>query len=120
MFNPGGESDFRLKTIITLFVGDISEKWHVPNGSNHLIYLHLMIIIDISLKIYINYYPNFHKYYLFFTAQVQKRLRRERRARRQLQEQLETEVKRRIQLEEALKAAGAGDQIRIINGKILI
>lgn len=49
---------------------------------------------------------------------MQKRLRRERRARRQLQEQLETEVKRRAQFEEALKAAGASDQIRIINGKI--
>lgn len=50
---------------------------------------------------------------------MQKRLRRERRGRRQIQEQLEIEVKRRIQLEEALKAAGAADQIRIINGKTL-
>ncbi|KAJ3631430.1 hypothetical protein MTP99_012559 [Tenebrio molitor] len=46
---------------------------------------------------------------------VQKRLRRERRARRRLQDQLEAEVKRRIQMEEALKAAGAGEQLRIIN-----
>ncbi|XP_017768103.1 PREDICTED: putative uncharacterized protein DDB_G0274435, partial [Nicrophorus vespilloides] len=46
---------------------------------------------------------------------VQKRLRRERRARRQLQEQFEVEVKRRLQMEEALRAAGAGEQIRIIN-----
>jgi hypothetical protein len=31
---------------------------------------------------------------------------------------LEAEVKRRIQMEEALKAAGAGEQLRIINGKL--
>lgn len=53
---------------------------------------------------------------LFVPAVVQKRLRRERRARRRLQEQLETEVKRRMQLEEALKATGAVEQLRIING----
>lgn len=53
---------------------------------------------------------------LFVPAVAQKRLRRERRARRRLQEQLETEVKRRMQLEEALKATGAVEQLRIING----
>ncbi|CAH1403264.1 unnamed protein product [Nezara viridula] len=37
----------------------------------------------------------------------QKRLRKERKARRRLQDQLELEMKRRSQLEEALKAAGA-------------
>lgn len=63
---------------------------------------------------------NINDHWFYVTGQVQKRLRRERRARRQMQEQLETEVKRRIQLEEALKAAGAGDQIRIINGKIIL
>lgn len=62
---------------------------------------------------------NINNQWFYVAGQVQKRLRRERRARRQLQEQLETEVKRRIQLEEALKAAGASDQIRIINGKLM-
>lgn len=49
-------------------------------------------------------------------AMMQKRLRREKRARRRLQEQLETELKRRAQLEDALKATGAVEQLRIING----
>lgn len=53
---------------------------------------------------------------IFFSALVQKRLRREKRTRRRLQEQLETEAKRRAQLEDALKATGAVDQLRIING----
>lgn len=49
---------------------------------------------------------------------MQKRLRKERRARRRLQEQLEMEMKRRVQLEEALKASGASVQaLRILNGE---
>ncbi|XP_023312287.1 dachshund homolog 1-like, partial [Anoplophora glabripennis] len=49
---------------------------------------------------------------------VQKRLRRERRARRRLQEQLELEASRRAQLEDALRAAGASEQINMINDSL--
>ncbi|XP_025830052.1 dachshund homolog 1 isoform X2 [Agrilus planipennis] len=48
-------------------------------------------------------------------AVLQKRLRRERRLRKRLQQDLETEIKRKVQLEEALKAAGGSEQLRIIN-----
>jgi hypothetical protein len=48
----------------------------------------------------------------------QKRLKKERKARRRLQDQLELEMKRRSQLEEALKASGASaDALRMLNGK---
>lgn len=48
----------------------------------------------------------------------QKRLKKERRARKRLQEQLDLEIKRRTQLEEALKATGASsEQVRAITGK---
>lgn len=48
----------------------------------------------------------------------QKRLKKERRARKRLQEQLDLEIKRRSQLEEALKATGASsEQVRAITGK---
>ncbi|GJQ77419.1 hypothetical protein Trydic_g20817 [Trypoxylus dichotomus] len=57
---------------------------------------------------------------VYVKALVQKRLRRERRARRRLQEQLELEVKRRVQLEDALKAAGGAEQVRIINENLSI
>jgi len=55
---------------------------------------------------------------LFFVAVVyQKRLKKERRARKRLQEQLDLEIKRRTQLEEALKATGASsEQVRAITG----
>lgn len=47
----------------------------------------------------------------------QKRLKKERRARKRLQEQLDLEIKRRTQLEEALKATGASsEQVRAITG----
>jgi hypothetical protein len=48
----------------------------------------------------------------------QKRLKKERKARRRLQDQLELEMKRRSQLEEALKASGASaDALRMLNGE---
>jgi hypothetical protein len=48
----------------------------------------------------------------------QKRLKKERKARRRLQDQLELEMKRRQQLEEALKNSGAPPEaLRILNGK---
>ena len=48
----------------------------------------------------------------------QKRLKKERRARKRVQEQLDLEIKRRTQLEEALKATGASsEQVRAITGK---
>lgn len=47
----------------------------------------------------------------------QKRLKKERRVRKRLQEQLDLEIKRRTQLEEALKATGASsEQVRAITG----
>lgn len=52
------------------------------------------------------------------SVMYQKRLKKERRARKRLQEQLELEIKRRTQLEEALKATGASsEQVRAITGK---
>ncbi|CAH1168466.1 unnamed protein product [Phyllotreta striolata] len=51
-------------------------------------------------------------------ALVQKRLRKERRTRRQLQEQIDIENKRRTQLEDALRSAGALEQINKINEKL--
>ncbi|RZF48201.1 hypothetical protein LSTR_LSTR006168 [Laodelphax striatellus] len=46
----------------------------------------------------------------------QKRLKKERKARRRLQDQLELEMKRRAQLEEALKASGAPPEaLRILS-----
>ncbi|KAF0773494.1 dachshund 2 [Aphis craccivora] len=45
----------------------------------------------------------------------QKRLRRERKARKRVQDQLEQELKRRAQLEEMIKAAGApADALRVL------
>nr|CAI5858911.1 unnamed protein product [Callosobruchus analis] len=49
---------------------------------------------------------------------AQKRLRREKRLRRRLQDQLDLENKRRAQLEDALRGAGASGQITLINEKI--
>lgn len=47
----------------------------------------------------------------------QKRLKKERRARKQIQDQLDLEIKRRTQLEDALKATGATpEQVRAITG----
>ncbi|KAH1028011.1 hypothetical protein HUJ05_001419 [Dendroctonus ponderosae] len=51
-------------------------------------------------------------------ANFQKRLRREKRTRKRLQDQLDLEMNRRAQLEEALRSAGASDQIDAINEKI--
>ncbi|CAG9762858.1 unnamed protein product [Ceutorhynchus assimilis] len=48
----------------------------------------------------------------------QKRLRREKRTRKRLQDQLDLEVNRRAQLEEALRNAGAAEQLDTINEKL--
>ncbi|KAK1116773.1 hypothetical protein K0M31_018055 [Melipona bicolor] len=51
----------------------------------------------------------------------QKRLKKERRARKRLQEQLDLEIKRRTQLEEALKATGASpEQVRAITENVTV
>lgn len=51
------------------------------------------------------------------TVVYQKRLRRERKARKRVQDQLEQELKRRAQLEEMIKAAGApADALRVLTG----
>lgn len=56
--------------------------------------------------------------FLLVTVLYQKRLKKERKARRRLQDQLELEMKRRSQLEEALKASGASaDALRMLNGE---
>ncbi|KAF7285707.1 hypothetical protein GWI33_010202 [Rhynchophorus ferrugineus] len=49
---------------------------------------------------------------------MQKRLRREKSARKTLQQQIDLEFKRRMQLEEALRSAGAAEQIAVINDNI--
>ncbi|XP_076273608.1 dachshund family transcription factor isoform X2 [Rhynchophorus ferrugineus] len=51
-------------------------------------------------------------------ANMQKRLRREKSARKTLQQQIDLEFKRRMQLEEALRSAGAAEQIAVINDNI--
>ncbi|XP_048524066.1 dachshund homolog 2 isoform X2 [Dendroctonus ponderosae] len=51
-------------------------------------------------------------------ANFQKRLRREKRTRKRLQDQLDLEMNRRAQLEEALRSAGASDQIDAINDSL--
>ena len=51
------------------------------------------------------------------TVVFEKRLKKERRSRKQLQDQLDLEIKKRTQLEDALKATGAtSDQVRAITG----
>lgn len=51
------------------------------------------------------------------TVVYQKRLRRERKARKRVQDQLEQELKRRAQLEDMIKAAGApADALRVLTG----
>lgn len=56
---------------------------------------------------------------VFVLVLYQKRLKKERKARRRLQDQLELEMKRRSQYEDALKNSAAGDALRLINGKLL-
>ncbi|KAK0178806.1 hypothetical protein PV327_007656 [Microctonus hyperodae] len=54
-------------------------------------------------------------FYYCAAVLFQKRVKKERRARKRLQEQLDLEIKRRTQLEEALKATGASsEQVRAI------
>ncbi|KAK9870161.1 hypothetical protein WA026_006251 [Henosepilachna vigintioctopunctata] len=52
---------------------------------------------------------------VFFSDILLRRFRRERKTRRQLGDRLETEKKRRSQLEDALKNAGASEDLRRIN-----
>ncbi|KAG8235315.1 hypothetical protein J437_LFUL015956 [Ladona fulva] len=61
---------------------------------------------------------NFLKLTLFAESRVlyQKRLKKERKARKRLQDQLELEMKRRLQCEDALKTTSA-DTLRMINGE---
>lgn len=48
----------------------------------------------------------------------QKRFKKERKVRVRLQQQLESELKRRSQIEDALKASGApAEALRLISGK---
>lgn len=55
----------------------------------------------------------------FFIVLYQKRLKKERKARRRLQEQLELEMKRRSQLEEAIKTSNnPAEALRLINGEL--
>ena len=52
-----------------------------------------------------------------FLAIVQKRLKKEKKAKRKLQEALEFETKRREQAEQTLKQATSTDSLRVLNGK---
>lgn len=51
------------------------------------------------------------------TAIIQKRLKKEKKAKRKLQEALEFETKRREQAEQTLKQAASTDNLRVLNGK---
>uniref|UniRef100_A0A8C9FUN1 Dachshund family transcription factor 2 n=1 Tax=Pavo cristatus TaxID=9049 RepID=A0A8C9FUN1_PAVCR len=53
-------------------------------------------------------------------ATIQKRLKKEKKAKRKLQEALEFESKRREQVEQALKQATSGDGLRMLNGNVLV
>lgn len=52
-----------------------------------------------------------------FPAIVQKRLKKEKKAKRKLQEALEFETKRREQAEQTLKQAASADSLRVLNGE---
>lgn len=54
------------------------------------------------------------------SATIQKRLKKEKKAKRKLQEALEFESKRREQVEQALKQATSGDGLRMLNGNVLV
>lgn len=56
-------------------------------------------------------------YIYSFLAIVQKRLKKEKKAKRKLQEALEFETKRREQAEQTLKQAASTDSLRVLNGK---
>ena len=56
---------------------------------------------------------------LSFLAIVQKRLKKEKKAKRKLQEALEFETKRREQAEQTLKQAASTDSLRVLNGERL-
>lgn len=56
-------------------------------------------------------------YLHFLLAIVQKRLKKEKKAKRKLQEALEFETKRREQAEQTLKQAASTDSLRVLNGK---
>lgn len=56
-------------------------------------------------------------YIYSFLAIVQKRLKKEKKAKRKLQEALEFETKRREQAEQTLKQAASADSLRVLNGK---
>lgn len=51
------------------------------------------------------------------TAIVQKRLKKEKKAKRKLQEALEYESKRREQVEQSLKQPSPSDSMRSLNGQ---
>lgn len=56
--------------------------------------------------------------FFFLAVMYQKRFKKERKARMRLQHQYETELKRRSQMEDALKASGApAEAIRLISGE---
>lgn len=60
--------------------------------------------------------------YLNFTfpATIQKRLKKEKKAKRKLQEALEFESKRREQVEQALQQATSTESLRVLNGTLII
>lgn len=58
--------------------------------------------------------------YICIPATIQKRLKKEKKAKRKLQEALEFESKRREQVEQALKQATSGDGLRMLNGNVLV
>lgn len=56
-------------------------------------------------------------WFSFFLAIIQKRLKKEKKAKRKLQEALEFETKRREQAEQTLKQAASTDTLRVLNGR---
>lgn len=80
------------------------------NDIRNIHYLKISNIIQLHFKILILYIHS-------FLAIVQKRLKKEKKAKRKLQEALEFETKRREQAEQTLKQAASTDSLRVLNGK---
>lgn len=82
----------------------------------------LKTILD---SIYVEFFRHFNKSSCFFfvyrsicIALFQKRFKRERKARMRMQQKLDAEIKRRNQIEDALKSSGAGaETMRLLSGK---
>lgn len=74
-----------------------------------------MISTNFSISKKIN---QIHLLFVCFIVLYQKRVKKERKLRIRVQQKLDAETKRRIQIEDALKASGASaEALRLLSGK---